>query len=354
MSILKMSAVSEAPRDRILAMLKYQMADSKTDNGTLTGGYACSPRRAFEEMMLVQRSNRKTAGRQFIPFIVSITPDKPEIPNENYLQAGDQIARIHSDFQCCYALHLDSKTRHLHFLMNAVSFRDGHKYSQSRADLGIFRQKVNDILFHFKFDTIQQKLKYQPDMTDCVRKSDFEFWETEQSISTEPSRLSSGYQLPSGQSIRDFFHPNATNRLWGYDRDPDAPNPYARNRFFEAKRRNFEMNADAQFSCVPSAEYTPATERQMTEPIIPTLTFNLGSTFTGTAEQLAEAQAQLEQQQLNRTGTFALELQQMAQSNGLAVNMQFNIHNFYNLAGDSAEGHLVDPNTVVNADYSEE
>ena len=186
--------------------------------------------------MLVQRSYRKTAGRQFIPFIVSITPDKPEISNETYLQAGDQIARIHSDFQCCYALHLDSKTRHLHFLMNAVSFRDGHKYSQSRADLGIFRQKVNDILLCSKFDTIQQKLKYQPDMTDNVRKSDFEFLETEQSISTESSRLSSGYQLPPGSPIRDFFHPNATAR-YPNDRDPDAPNPYARNRFFEAERK---------------------------------------------------------------------------------------------------------------------
>ena len=119
------------------------------------------------------------------------------------------------------------------------------------------------------------------------------------------------------------------------------------------------MNADAQFSCVPSAEYTPATERQMTGPIIPTLTFNLGSTFTGAPEQLAEMQAQLEQQQLNRAGTFALEFQQMAQSNGLAVNMQFNIHNTYDLAGDSADRHfgsqiLIGSNAIVDADYSEE
>lgn len=171
MSILKMAAVSEAPRDRIQAMFMYQMAASKTDNGTLTGGYACSPRRAYEEMILVQKGYKKTGGRQFIPFIVSLTPDKPEIPNETYLQAGDQIARIHSDFQCCYALHLDSKTRHLHFLMNAVSYRDGHKYSQSRADMGIFRQKVNDILFQFKFDIIQQKLHYQPDMTDNINSN---------------------------------------------------------------------------------------------------------------------------------------------------------------------------------------
>ena len=353
MSILKMSAVSEAPRDRILGMVMYQMADSKTDNGTLTGGYACSPRRAFEEMTLVQRTYRKTDGRQFIPFIVSITPDKPEIPNETYLQAGDQIARIHSDFQCCYALHLDSKTRHLHFLMNAVSFRDGHKYSQSRADLGIFRQKVNDILFRLKFDTIQQKLQYQPDMTDCVRKSDFEFWETEQLISTVPSGPSSGYQLTSGQSIRDFFHPNATNRRLWCDRDPDAPNPYARNRFFEAERKRIMVNANNQYSNLQPQENTAAVDCQLTEPLIPTLTFNLGSTFKGSPEQLAEAQAQLEQQ-LNRTGTFALEFQQMAQLNGMAVNLEFNIYNTYDLAGDSADGHLGDPNTVIDANYSEE
>ena len=322
MSILKIAAVSEAPRDRIQAMFMYQMAPSKTDDGVLTGGYACSPRRAFEEMTLVQRSYRKTEGRQFIPYIISITPDKPEISNEIYLKVGDEIARIHPDFQCCYALHLDSTTRHLHFLMNAVSYRDGHKYSQSRADLGIFRQKTNDILHRYQFDIILQKLSHQPDKTQDVIDRDFTFWETEQSFSSVPSKQLNGYQLSSGQSIRDFFRPNTTNRHWGYDRDPDAPNPYARNRFFEAKRRNFEMNADAQFSCVPSAEYTPAIERQMTKPMIPTVTFNLDSTFTGTPEQLAEAQAQIEQQQLNRTGTFALEFQRMAQLNGLAVNME--------------------------------
>ncbi len=354
MSILKMAAVSEAPRDRIFAMFFYQMAPSKTDNGALTGGYACSPKRACEEMMLVQKSHRKTEGRQFIPFIVSITPDKPEISNETYIQVGNQIAQIHNDFQCCYALHLDSKTRHLHFLMNAVSFRDGHKYSQSRADLGIFRRKVNDILFRFKFDTIQQKLQYQPDMTDCVRKSDFEFWETEQSISTEPSRLSSGYQLPPGSPIRDFFHPNTANRRWGYDRDPDAPNPFARNRFLAAERRSLMMHVKSRFGSVQPTELITDVESQMTDTMIPTVTINLNSSFTGTPEQLAEMQAQLEQQQLNRTGTFALEFQQMAQLNGIAVNLEFNLHNTYNLAGDSADGHLGDPNTVIDANYSEE
>ena len=355
MSILKIAAVSEAPRDRILAMFMYQLAPSKTDNGVLTGGYACSPKRAFEEMLLVQKSHRKTEGRQLIPFIVSITPDKPEISNEIYLKVGDEIARIHQDFQCCFALHLDSTTRHLHFLMNAVSFRDGHKYSQSKADLGIFRQKINDILFRYNFDVIIQKIHHQPDMTHDVIKSDFNFWETEQPVTPPPP---SGYQLPSGPAIRDFFHPNANDRQYLIDRDPDAPNPYARNRFLE-ERRYFEMNADAQFSCVPSAEYTPAIERQMTKPMIPTVTFNLDSTFTGTPEQLAEAQAQIEQQQLNRTGTFVLEFQRMAQLNGLALNMEFNIHNAYDLTGGTPESFLgknipPEPNAIIDADFSEE
>ena len=358
MSILKMSAVSGAPRDRIQAMFMYQMAPSKTDDGVLTGGYACSPKRAFEEMLLVQKSHRKTEGRQFIPFIVSITPDKSEISNKIYLKVDDEIARIHPDFQCCYALHLDSTTRHLHFLMNAVSFRDGHKYSQSRVDLGIFRQHINDVLYRYNFDVIIQKIHHQPDMTNDVMHSDFNFWETEKSISPVPSRPSTEYQLSSGQSIRDFFRPNTTNRRWGYDRDPDAPNPYARNRFFEAERKRYMVNANNQYSNLKPQENTAAVDRQMTEPMIPTVTFNLDSNFTGTPEQLAAAQAQIEQQQLNRTGTFALEFQRMAQLNGLALNMEFNIHNAYNLSGGSVEGSLEtqipDTSTLIDADYSEE
>ncbi len=354
MSILKIASVSGAPRDRILAMFMYQMAPSKTANGTLTGGYACSPKRAFEEMILVQKSNRKTDGRQLIPFIVSITPDKPEISNEIYLKVGDEISRIHGDFQCCYSLHLDSKTRHLHFLLNAVSFRDGRKYSQSKADLGIFRQKINDILFRYNYDVIIQKIHHQPDMTQDVIKSDFNFWETEKSISSVPSN---GYQLPSGPQIRDFFRPSANDRQYSFEQDPDAPYPYVGNYFFEAERRSLMINANNQFGNVPQTEYPTAVNHQMTEPMIPTVTFNLDSTFTGTPEQLAEVQAQLEQQQLNRTGTFALEFQRMAQLNGLAVNMEFNIHNAYNLSGGSVVGSLEtqisDTSTLIDADYYE-
>lgn len=356
MSILKIAAVSEAPRDRILAIFMYQLAPSKTDNGVLTGGYACSPKRAFEEMLLVQKSHRKTEGRQLIPFIVSITPDNPEISNEIYLKVGDEIARIHQDFQCCFALHLDSKTRHLHFLMNAVSYRDGHKYSQSKADFGVFRQKINDILYRYKFDVIIQKLHHQPDMTNDVKHSDFSFWETEQAVSSPPS---SGYQLQSGPPIRDFFNANTQDRQYSFDRDPDAPNPYARNEFFEDERRSFMINANNEFGNLHPKKYHAAVGCQMTKALIPTVTFNLDSTFKGTAEQLAEAQAQIEQQQLNRTGTFALEFQRMAQLNGIAVNMEFNIHNAYNLSSGSAEGNFGrnlpnDPNAMIDANYSEE
>ena len=118
------------------------------------------------------------------------------------------------------------------------------------------------------------------------------------------------------------------------------------------------MNANTQFGSLQPQEH-PAVDCQMTEPIVPTVTINLNSTFTGTPEQLAEMQAQLEQLQLNRAGTFALEFQQMAQSNGLGVNMQFNIHNTYDLADDSAERHFrsqipIGSSAIVDTDFSEE
>ena len=95
-------------------------------------------------------------------------------------------------------------------------------------------------------------------------------------------------------------------------------------------------------------EYSTVAVSEENGALFPTVSFNLNSAFSGAPEQLAEAQSQIEQDQLNRAGAFALEFQRLAQAKGLAVNMQFNIHNDYDLTGGSG----VIP--VLPEDYTED
>ena len=332
MSILKISAITNAPKNRIMGLFDYMTAPSKTENGFYIGGHACSPKRAYEEMNLVKLTRRKTDGRQYIPYVVSITPDDPATPNEKYMEVGAKIAILHPDFQCCYSLHLDSAVRHLHFLMNSVSYRDGSKFTQSHSDLGRFRQQVNDILLRAGFDIIQQKTILQQDMTEKVLQSDFSFWETEQPSSpVVQDRLT----MPIVPSPHDFFQPSSSSYNDSEYHNPDDPRYYPTSNYFDFERSARIMSEIAPVSDLFPTELSTPEIRQSPSALMPTVSFNLNSSFTLSPEQLAATQSVIEQEQLNRAGTFALEFQRLAQEKGVAVNMEFNINNDFRAIDDT-------------------
>lgn len=93
------------------------------------GGYAIDPNYAFEQMMLVKNAFYKTEGVQLKHFIVSFTDSEMgTLDFTDLINLGFEIGKCLQDYQMVYSIHLDSNHTHMHFVMNTVSFLDGHKY----------------------------------------------------------------------------------------------------------------------------------------------------------------------------------------------------------------------------------
>lgn len=179
MSILKMVNEKDTDKKRIYAKDDYLTALSKTDNGKLVGSTNCMSRYVVDEMLAVKRIFHKSRGRNWVEVVVSPTPDNKARPNEEYLEVARAIVKLYSDFQCRYAVHLDTHHRHIHLMLNTVSVRDGHKYTQSPSGLQRMKQQVNDILLQHNFDIIKMSADEMLDLTDHSEDESFDYLEIE-------------------------------------------------------------------------------------------------------------------------------------------------------------------------------
>jgi hypothetical protein len=116
--------------------IDYVTKDEKTEQ-TLLSGLNCEPDTVKEEMQATKELWGKTDGRTYKHFVQSFAPDEKMDP----AQAHQIACRFASErpewkgFEVLIATHKDKKHIHTHFIVNSVSFEDGHKIQQSRADL---------------------------------------------------------------------------------------------------------------------------------------------------------------------------------------------------------------------------
>lgn len=126
------------------AML-YIVDSKKTvyDGDSLVSALHCTAYTSYVEMMTTKRQFRKLDGRQFYQFVQSFPADTSLTPQEVH-QIGLELAeRQFPDFEVLVATHCNTENLHNHFIVNAVSFKDGKKLHQNHADLVRHRQ-VND------------------------------------------------------------------------------------------------------------------------------------------------------------------------------------------------------------------
>lgn len=178
MSIVKMINGGNCSRKSFRDLHEYVTAASKTKNGQTIGSSGCiTSNHVIEEMLTVKKLYHKSGGRQWIHVAISLTPDEKHRPDDLYMAVGEKIANLFYGFQCFYAVHHDTKLRHLHIVLNSVSMLDGTKYSQSKSDLQRIKQKCNDIFREFGFDTIDPQAGELLDTTDYSNAVGFEYLE---------------------------------------------------------------------------------------------------------------------------------------------------------------------------------
>jgi len=116
----------------------------------LYGFYQVDPENPTKSMRDVAKAFGKTTGIQIRHYIISFT--KYEI-NEPII--ADQIAQeiityFQDQYQCVYAIHEDTEYLHIHFVCNAISYVNGHRYRGNKAEYYDFISWIKSLLHKYR------------------------------------------------------------------------------------------------------------------------------------------------------------------------------------------------------------
>ena len=103
----------------------------------MLSGLNCVPDTVKDEMRVTKLLWDKDGGRTYKHFVQSFAPGEKIDPAQAH-QIACQLAASRpewQDFEVLIATHEDKKHIHTHFVVNSVSYVDGHKLQQSKAEL---------------------------------------------------------------------------------------------------------------------------------------------------------------------------------------------------------------------------
>lgn len=132
MAIIK-AVSSKAP---IKTAITYISKSEKTESKLLSG-YNVTPDTAYEEMQSTKEIWDKTDGRTYKHYVQSFAPDELITPEQAHEIAKEFVERCpqFKGFEVLIATHQDKEHIHTHFVLNSVSFEDGHKFQQKSTEL---------------------------------------------------------------------------------------------------------------------------------------------------------------------------------------------------------------------------
>lgn len=143
MSIYKRVATHVAGISELKNAINYIFDPEKTCDH-LTYSIGVEKKSAYEDMRFLKELYCKTTGRQYLHWVLSHDKDVPLKTVEGVNL--EVLELIGNEFQVVAATHTNTQNLHTHFVLNSVKVSDGKKFSQSRRDMLMFRQEVNEVL----------------------------------------------------------------------------------------------------------------------------------------------------------------------------------------------------------------
>lgn len=307
-------------------MFNYITDKSKTDNGQYIAANGCSHAHILEDMLANKKLHNKTNGKQGEHFVISFYPDRPEISNAEILDIAAEIAKaVYPDYLSVTTLHLDTKVRHTHTLLDSVNAVTGKKFSQSPSALNRVKQKVNGILQKHGFEIITASAN---DFVDHTDYSDFERFDF---LEVDESQFITKSDIDEISSYTDDFERISTT-FCGWDYSDCYPNNYnggntmnINDNYAPCVQRTQELPAHT-----PIAETTVPTMSEMPKNGYPNTTVVTSPTFRikGTPQsdllglsELTAQTASYAQEHQREAANLALAMQQYGQQNGYHSNV---------------------------------
>lgn len=154
MAIIK-AVSSKSP---IKTAIAYISKKEKTDKKLLSGYNLTSPETSYDEMQITKEIWNKTGGRTYKHYVQSFAPNEKITPKQAYAIAKEFVESCpqFKGFEVLIATHQDREHIHTHFILNSVSFEDGHKFQQKSTELQEMKDLSDKICLEHGFSSTQK------------------------------------------------------------------------------------------------------------------------------------------------------------------------------------------------------
>jgi len=128
-------------------IINYVTKKEKTIGKKLCSGFNCNIDTATEEMQITKKIYGKEGGRTYKHFVQSFPPEEDITPEKAHDIAKEFVesCSLFKNFEVVYCTHVDKEHIHTHFIVNSVSFVDGHKFQMSKSDLENMKKLNNKL-----------------------------------------------------------------------------------------------------------------------------------------------------------------------------------------------------------------
>ena len=126
-------------------LVAYITRADKAKSGMI-GGVGIAPNHIADSMVMVSNAFNKNSRIRLHHFIVSFTRWECADPGVLYCIGMEISRRIGQEYQIAFALHEDTGYPHLHFVFNAVSFIDGHRYRGGKKEYAELYHLVRGVI----------------------------------------------------------------------------------------------------------------------------------------------------------------------------------------------------------------
>lgn len=158
MSIFKAINVKVGRNASLKGIINYVLQPKKTEE-QLTTGFCCEVPKALETFLDTKKCFGKTKGRQYYHFVQSFPPNE-NITTRQAHEAAVKFAEKCKKFwgyEMIIVTHKDRKHIHTHFVMNSVSFIDGHKFHITKKELAAMKELQNQMSIAMGYSAAPKK-----------------------------------------------------------------------------------------------------------------------------------------------------------------------------------------------------
>ena len=136
---------TKIPLSDLSNTIEYASNKDKTEKQYYVTGINCDENNIYQDMMMVKEAYNKLDKIQGFHGFQSFK--EGEVTPEEAHKIGVEFANEmwEDNFQVVVTTHLNTNHLHNHFVVNSVSFKDGHKYNYSNSEMARLR-RTNDII----------------------------------------------------------------------------------------------------------------------------------------------------------------------------------------------------------------